>query len=282
MGTPVFNGLPSQHVNRSRSPRRAAQDRVGFLCRPYPLSTDMDDLKAVVPLMFVGQVHDDFVHIDERHKDDHHDDVNDHLMRIRQRDSVVPPLPPPSPPRTVIVPDPRLEEDLRTMQERLAEEHRAREDERRRAEELLRALDRQRPDTERQRVQNEELQSKLRSEHRMAEEIKSEKEQLRQQVAELEVSLADARAAADEAPALRRRLASLESDLATERSARKQAELQWSDQLSAHKQRLTHSIESTQRTMAEREAHLEAEAKRLQAELQRMSEACRIERAEHA
>ena len=37
-------------------------------------------------------------------------------------------------------------------------------------------------DAERQRQQNEELQNKLRSEHRMAEDIKSEKEQLRQQV----------------------------------------------------------------------------------------------------
>ena len=163
---PVFNGLPSQQVNRTRSPRRAARDRV----------------------------YDDFAGIDERLKDDHFDDVNDHLIR-RRRSGVAPQWPPPSPTRTVVVHDPHLEEDLRTMQERLAEEHRAREEERRRAEELLRALDRQRPDAERQRLQNEELQSKLRNEHRAAEEVRSEKEQLRQQVTELEISLTDARAA---------------------------------------------------------------------------------------
>jgi response regulator RpfG family c-di-GMP phosphodiesterase len=80
----------------------------------------------------------------------------------------------------------------------------------------------------------------------------------------------------------RRRLASLESDLAAERSTRKQSELQWEDQLSSHKERLGHSLEAAQRTMAERESQLEAEAKRLQAELQQMSEERRAERAQHA
>ena len=258
----AFSGLPSQSVNQM--PHGGGSDRGGH--SPHRAAHD--------------RVHEDFANIDDRLKDGHHDEVNEHLMRnTHRRMSSMP-----TPTRTVVVHDPRLEEDLRTMQDRLAAEHRAREEELRRAEDLLRTLDRQRPDAERQRQrqQNEELQNKLRSEQRMAEDIKSEKDQLRQQVTEMELELAEAKSTASEVVSLKRRLTSMESDLGTERAARKHAEEEWEESLKSHKQRLAHTYDTSQRSMADREAQLLAETKRLTHELQEATDESHAEQLQHA